>query len=298
MKLPNFFILGAPKCGTTSLARWLDDHERIYLSPFKEPFYFSEDVLKKIETWEQYQTLFEEAHDDHIAVGEATTVYLFSKTAVQHIEKTFEDPLYIVMVRNPVDMAYSLHEQQFYCLNEDLEDFEKAWRLSPERRAGKSVPPECKSAILLDYQAFCLLGDQIERLYSLVPQSRVLVITLDDIKLDPLKEYKRAIQYLGVPYDGREAFPAYNQAKKWRNRWQGRLVRKISAMISSLKHKKLFRKIPSLGFVDLLKSKTLVYQKRPPMSDDFREELKNYYRADVAKLSDLLGRDFLTLWKF
>jgi len=85
MKKPNFFILGAPKCGTTSLAMWLSEHPNIFMCPIKEPHYFNTDGLQRIKTLEQYESLFTDAKPEHVAVGEASTHYLYSKEAVPRI---------------------------------------------------------------------------------------------------------------------------------------------------------------------------------------------------------------------
>jgi hypothetical protein len=84
---PNFLILGAPKCGTTSLATWLADHPNVYFSPIKEPGFFSTDVGNQlVKNPEVYARLFDGAGPEHLAVGEASTSYLISKVAVPTIE--------------------------------------------------------------------------------------------------------------------------------------------------------------------------------------------------------------------
>ena len=110
---PNFFILGAPKCGTTSLATWLGAHPQVYMSPDKEPHYFNaDDRHPGVSSLERYEQLFAGAGAEHAAVGEASVWYLYSKVAVANIEEYCQEPRYIVCLRNPVDMAHSLHEQQ------------------------------------------------------------------------------------------------------------------------------------------------------------------------------------------
>ncbi|MGR8952993.1 MAG: sulfotransferase, partial [Gammaproteobacteria bacterium] len=100
------------------------------MSPHKEPLHFNTG-----EAWittpdrRDYEKLFKGASERHIAVGEASTWYLYSMTAVANIEAYVSDARYIVCLRNPVEMAYSLHEQQIVCGNEHIEDFERAWKL-------------------------------------------------------------------------------------------------------------------------------------------------------------------------
>src|SRR5210317_560697 len=112
---PNFFILGAPKCGTTSLAYWLSQHPNVYVSPDKEPLHYSTDFPASTPHSERsYLDLFAEATEQHIAIGEASVWYLRSKDAVANIENEIPEAKYIVMLRNPVEMAPSLHWQTVF----------------------------------------------------------------------------------------------------------------------------------------------------------------------------------------
>jgi hypothetical protein len=292
-KLPNFFIIGAPKCGTTSLATWLAGHPSIYLSPIKEPFYFSKDIGNYWPYgWDAYVRLFNGAGPRHKAVGEASTNYLFSRVAVPSIEEVVPAARYIVMVRNPVDMAYSLHEQQLRSFNENVQDFGRAWRLSPERREGLQVPPGCKDPILLDYPAWCRLGEQLERLFSIVTHERVLVLVLDDVKENPRREYLRVLEFLDVPDDGRQEFPVFNPARAWRSPRIGRAIRALARFVAKSKHIQGWLPRRSFGFVRHLEAWNTQYRPRPPLPEDLRMELEAYFADDVRKLEELLGRKF------
>ena len=86
MKKPNFFILGAPKCGTTSLASWLSEHSDVFMSPIKEPHHFCSDFgYKEYRSHQRYLSLFRKANEQHRAIGEASATYLYSKVAVKNI---------------------------------------------------------------------------------------------------------------------------------------------------------------------------------------------------------------------
>ncbi len=292
-KLPNFFIIGAPKSGTTSLAAWLAEHPVIYLSPIKEPCYFSTDIgNRRVKEWDTYVRLFKEAKQFHKVVGEASTTYLFSQVAIPAIEQQLPGARYIVMIRNPVDMAYSLHEQQLRSFNENIEDFPTAWMLASERRAGRYVPPGCKDPILLDYPAWCRLGEQLERLYSLVPKERVLVLVLDDVKENPRREYLKVLEFLGVPDDGRQTFPVYNTTREWRSRRVARVIRALAKTVSWGKHVRGWLPRRSLGIINRLEAWNTRMRPRPPLPPDLRAELAIYFAEDVRKLEKLLGRDF------
>ncbi|MCB5943633.1 sulfotransferase [Acidocella sp. KAb 2-4] len=111
---PNFFIIGAPKCGTTSWASWLAEHPQVYFSPLKEPHFFNSDVEYKARpTPKQYETLFRPATAKHQAVGEGSTSYLASRVAVPGVEAhTGGRAKYIVCLRTPVEIAPSSYAQQ------------------------------------------------------------------------------------------------------------------------------------------------------------------------------------------
>jgi len=292
-RMPNFFIIGAPKCGTTSLAAWLAGNPAIFVSPIKEPYYFSVDLRYRfIGEWDDYLRLFRDAGDEAVAVGEATTAYLFSRDAVPLIENKFSSAKYIVMVRNPVDMAYSLHEQQLFSDRETVRDFGEAWNLSSERRHGREVPAHCVEPLLLDYQSFCRLGEQVERLFCVVPRERILLLVLDDMRLNPREEYLKTLDFLGAPDDGRMDFPVHNRAKRWRSRQVGRMIRAAAQLVARAKHTTGMLPRRSLGLIDFLRSQVTDQQRRPAMPKELRAELERFFSPDIAELERLLGRDF------
>lgn len=291
MKKPNFFIIGAPKCGTTSLAAWLEEHPKVYMSPIKEPFYFSSDIGNQlIKKWEVYTGLFSEARPEHVAVGEASTAYLFSRVAVLSIEEQLPGSRYIVMLRNPVEMAYALHEQQIRVYNETISDFSQAWFLSSERRAGRQVPSSCVDPVLLDYQSWCRLGEQLERLYDGVPLERVLVLVLDDLREDPRREYQRVLEFLGVPGDGREYFPVYNPSHEWRSPYIGKLIRRLGLSVGWAKHVARILPKRSTGVIRFLQRMNTQQRQRPDMPIELRVELERFFDDDLCRLEQLLGR--------
>ena len=296
-RLPNFVIAGAPKCGTTSLAAWLGQHPRVYMSPLKEPAYFALDLeSRSVRSWEVYTRLFEGAGQQDIAVGEASTAYLFSHAAIPCIEKQLPAVRYIVMIRNPIEMAYSLHEQQQYIGNENVTDFSEAWHLSAERRGGRKVPARCHEPLMLDYQSFCQLGEQLERLLQIVPSDRILILVLDDLRKDPRVEYSKALEFLGLPDDGRTEFRVHNPAKGWRSRWLGRGVRQFAIAVSTAKYRMNVLPKRSLGVVRFLQERATKYRPRAPMSAELRRELRDFYSEDVSKLERILERD-LSAWR-
>ncbi len=103
-KLPNFFIVGAAKSGTTSLVHYIEQHPDIYMSAVKEPFYYVSD--HGYEDFDEYAGLFSGAKNE-LRVGEASTGYLFDPCAAQKIKDEYRDAKIIICLRNPIDMAFS-----------------------------------------------------------------------------------------------------------------------------------------------------------------------------------------------
>lgn len=287
MRRPNFFIIGGPKCGTTSLAAWLAGHERIFLSPKKEPHFFNDDTCHRrtITTLSQYEALYEGADERHLAVGEASTGYAFSKTAVPNILAYQPHARFIVCVRNPVEMAPSLHEQRVFAGEEPLRDFGAAWEAQFPERDPSTVPRGHFDPRVYAYGPFCKLGEQIERLFQLVPRDRVLIVFQQDLKADPGREYRRVLAHLGVPDDGRNSFPVLNSAKERRLLW----VRAAAVRLRSLKHSLGISQ--QFGLLSAVEKWNRRERPRRPLDPALVARLKAYFAEDVQRLSELTLRD-------
>src|SRR2546429_216975 len=108
--IPTFFIVGAPRCGTSSLASYLDAHPRIFMSKPKEPHHFGRDLEIRVRPYasrESYLRLFEGVDADH--AGDASVLYLYSSTAPDEILALNPDARIIIMLRDPLEMIPSLH---------------------------------------------------------------------------------------------------------------------------------------------------------------------------------------------
>jgi hypothetical protein len=290
MKRPNFFVLGAPRCGTTSLAAWLAEHPQIYMSPEKEPHFFNSDHRRYRTSLAAYERLFEQASDPHTAVGEASVWYLYSTAAVPNILEYNPAAKFIVMVRNPVDMAYSLHDELFFTRHDDIADFATAWKLQEARQAGSRLPALAWERKFLQYGEACRLGAQLSRLYERVPRDRVKVIVIDDLREDSRAVYVAVLQFLGVQDDHRTDFTAHNQAKE--RRWASLLYIERLAMTM----KQIAGIEGGLGLWRRVESWNKTERKRVPLAPALRLELQRYFEADIRKLEMLIGRD-LNHWR-
>ena len=292
MKQPNFFILGAPKCGTTSLASWLGEHPNIFMCRPKEPRFFDTDlkVPGRPRSVAQYESLFRLARREHQAVGEGSSGYLMSKDAVPAILRYCPSARFIVCLRNPVEMALSVHAHLFRAGMETEGKFERAWALQAHRKRGQCLPPLCHDAQLLQYGNVCTLGRQMERLFGLVPRERVLCILLDDMSNDPGREYLRALALLGVGDDRRRDFPTKNVRRLPRSPLLAQAVYAVRLAKASL-----FGIHPGTGLGAAFQKCSSRAPESRTVPPQIKAELQAYFKQDIELLGRLLQRD-LSHW--
>ncbi len=195
---PNVFFVGAPKCGTTSIAENLATHPNIFVCNPKEPHFFEFDIDRGIKSLKSYKELFKYAKFDERVVLEASTGYLYSETAVNEIIKYNKDAKFIVILRNPHDMAISLHTHAIRGGYEDISSFSDAWLKQNDRANGKGLPYSCVSSRMLMYKDRCSVGSQLKNLLDKVDSNKVKVLFFDDLKNEPEKLYEDIFSFLKV----------------------------------------------------------------------------------------------------
>lgn len=298
MRRPNLFIVGAPKCGTTALYAYLQTHPNIFMCPVKEPNFFADDLpgCHKVASLDEYLQLFARATETHHVLGEASVFHLYSQVAIENIHRFNREAKYIAMLRNPIELVHSFHAQSVFNLEEPETDFERAWRLEPLRKQGKHVPRECPDPPRLYYSELGKLGEQVQRLLSIVPREQVLLILFEDFRSSTRDVYETVLRFLDVPSDGRTEFPPVNESKTNRSQRVARWLREPPWPIGPLVERtKRALGIRTSGVGIWLRRLNARRQKRPPLSAAMRRELADAFRDDVALLSDLTGRD-LTHW--
>lgn len=294
MSRPNFFIAGAPKSGTTSLYKYLRSHPRIFMPHAKEPHYFAEDFVNYPAVREEadYLKLFKKSTDVHLAIGEASVWYLYSKVALDLIRDFNPDARIIVMLRNPVDLAYAMHGQALYNFNENEPDFEKAWLLQNERARGKHIPKGCRAEQILQYQKLASLGHQVEHLLNVFPHRQVSILFFEEFIADPAGTYRKTLDFLGVPDDGRNDFPKSNESKIHKSNLLGWLTQTPPPAIINinrfLREKLGISTARPLSILRRLNDKPL---QRGTLPTDLRHTLIEVFRPDVDLLSDILGTE-------
>jgi hypothetical protein len=296
---PNFFLVGAPKCGTTALYEYLRPHPNIFLSKVKEPHFFATDLgsYPAIKTPDAYAALFADSTARHRRVGEASVYYLRSSVALGNIRAFNPEARIIAMFRNPVDMVYSLHSQLLYVAEETVSDFEAAWRLQERRARGLDLPRRSRGSFLLQYAQVGQFGTQTERLLATFPREQVKLILYDDFAASPQAVYDEVVEFLEIPHDNRRDFPRINDNKRARVAWLRSFLRKpppfLRTAVRSLQRTAGGARLASItaGVV----ARNTVNERRPPLPPAFRAELVEAFREEVAQLSRLLNRD-LSHW--
>lgn len=297
---PNFFIVGAPKCGTTALYEYLRGHPQIFMPRYKEPHFFARDLgtYPLIKSPEGYAALFAEAEPRHTAVGEASVYYLRSTTALAGIKAYDPDARIIAMFRNPVEMVHSFHSQLLYVGEETVTDFEQAWRLQDRRRQGLDLPPRTRGAFLLQYAELGRFGTQTQRVLANFPRSQVKLILFEDFAADAGRVYHDVIQFLGLPHDGRTEFARINENKRARLDWLKHFLRKpppgLRRGVRRLKQLVGSERVGGLKS-EIVRMNT-VKERRQALSPALRAEMVETFRDEVRLLGELLDRD-LSHWE-
>lgn len=284
---PNFFIVGAPKCGTTSMANYLASHPDIFMSNPKEPHYFCTDLLRGVSSLSEYLSLFPDDNPPQV-VGEASTWYLSSEVAARLIFEFNPSARILVMIRNPVELVHSLHSQLLFNQVESVNDFEKAWRLQDARMEGD---------FRLQYRRMGALGSQIDRLLTVFPCEQVEIVLFDEFVDSTKSVYENVLGFLGLESDGRTEFPVMNQSKALRSSRLARFVRETPAPLKWLATKvKRLLSVDELGILATVQSLNIRRYERPPLRPEFRRELTRAFRSEIVKLEKILDQD-LSPWK-
>lgn len=217
--IPNFLIVGAPKCGTTAMWRYLHQHPQIYLSQRKDLHYFGSDLkfLKRQRfSKDEYLSHFDNTNER--AIGEASVWYLYSQNAAKEIFEYNPNMKIIIMLRDPVQMVYAHYTQmKFNGLgDEDLSTFEEALEAEQDRKEGKRIPEYCPLASTLFYREIAKIATQIERYLEIFPKEHILFLFQEDMKTNIKDVYTQTLQFLEVNDNFTPDFKRVNSHKEVR----------------------------------------------------------------------------------
>ena len=311
---PDFFIVGAPRCGTTSLSSYLRKHPQICFSRPKEPHYFSKLApsfgLAGIRDMYLGRCFANYDPAVHQAIGEGSVSYLYSVEAIETILSFNPQARFIVMLRNPLEMLPSFHARMLFILQEDEASFARAWELQEARARGERLPRHCLDPELLRYHDIARYAELLQRLFSIVDRERCLVLLFDDFISEPRAVYERCLAFIGVPSDGRSVFPTRQPSRSYRYAWLQRLVypplgnmirfaaeveRRASARRGTQRRKARSRRSVIRRLRKRLRDWNTLKVKPEALSPAMRDTLREAFAADVENLGMLLQRD-LSHW--
>jgi Sulfotransferase family len=308
-RVPDFFIVGHHKCGTTALYEMLRGNPQIYMPDIKEPWFFASDLRVRFPlsdplptTLEEYLSLFTEARREQ-RVGEATPSYLMSRVAAGSIAEVQPKARIIAILREPASFLRSLHLQSVQNHAETETDLGKALALEPMRRQGKSIPPHTIRPQELLYSDHVRYVEQLRRYRAVFPPEQLLVLIYDDFRRDNEATVRQVLRFLEVddtrPVEVMEANPTVRVGSQRlyevvRSLYLGRgpAARVAKAGIKALTPRQ-FR----LKALETTRRRVL-YRKPGPADESLMLELRRRFEGEVVALSEYLGRDLVTLWGY
>jgi hypothetical protein len=300
-RVPDFFIVGQHKSGTTALYEMLRRHPQIYMPDVKEPRFFASDLrdLAQLdpdaapETLEAYLSLFDAAEEGQ-RVGEASPSYLRSLTAASAIAAAQPGARIIAILREPASFIRSLHLHLLQEGVETNEDFRAAFLNEQIVRDGRRVRR---------YTDHLNYVEQLRRYHAVFPREQVLVLIYDDFRRDNEATLRRVLRFLGVDDTGRLDILEANRTVRLRS---GRLAEALRRSLASGGRLSgtvmtLARALTSTrmrrGLLRPLRLRLLTSEPPPP-DDEFMLELRRRFKGEVVALSEYLGRDLVSLWGY
>ena len=297
MTKPNLFIVGAPKAGTTALYEYLDQHPDVYF-PRKTIYYFCNDLTFRTPPIPEsvYLGLFENTGKQKI-IGEASVFNLLSPAAAQRIKAFNPEARIIIMLRNPADMVYALHNENLSNGDEMIEDFEAALDAESNRKQGKLIPPYHNAPLeALYYSEVAKYDEQVLRYKSVFMEDKIHIILFDDFKADTEAEYRKVLRFLGIEEIMPESLSVINPSHVPRSKAYLNFLLNPPGFIKAMgralfPHHSRRRE----RMIDLLWGFNIKQKPRNPISDKMKQRLIDIYKDDIEKLGKLLNRD-LSNW--
>ena len=312
-RLPNFFLVGAPKAGTTSLYHYLAQHPEIYMSPIKEPSHFSTEIrpenfcdkrragveaafeeqrkylqgpMKEQHSgsigmdWNDYVRLFMNVKAEP-AIGEASAKYLWSKTAAANIHAKIPHAKILMVLRDPVSRAFS--------------DYLEALTAGALRCSFRKYVESClsceggKLSLWWPTLETGLYYESVKRYMDRFPRENICIVLYDKYQTEPESVLAEIFRFLGVASSFKpDLSKRHHEPRVPRFRSLNRFLSKQGAL------NRLAMICPS-GFKPLLRKLWVRPRERVAVSSSDREFLLSYYRDDIGKLARLLNCD-LTAW--
>ncbi len=303
-KQPDFFIVGAPRCGTTALDGYLSKHPDIYMAQ-KEMHHFGSDLRFGPQFYRRDRDAYLSefgAWNGQARAGEASVWYLFSKQAAAEIKAFNPDARIIIMLRDPAEMLCSLYHAFRSDGNEYLPTFREALAAEVDRRAGRQIGRHTYLSQGLVYHEAAGYAEQVRRYFDIFGRDQVHVVLFDEFAAQTATVYGRVLNFLGVDSTRiPKHFPVINgkvsakslKSQMFRNILSDPLVRGTAIGMRSWLPRPVFAALQKIE--TRLKNLNMRHVERPQLDPDLREQLHREFTPEVERLGELLGRD-LTNW--
>jgi hypothetical protein len=300
VRVPEFFVVGHQKCGTTALHEMLKAHPQVFLPAVKEPRYFAFDLRSSVSedapksrprTLDGYLALFAAARPEQ-RLGEVSPQYLRSRVAAGEIARVQPDARIIALLREPASFLRSFHMQMVSSNVETQRDLRKALALEPSRRAGKRLPRHCHHPEALMYSEHVRYVEQLRRFHEHFPAEHVLVLSYEQFRADNEATVRALLRFLDL--DERADLPAVETSPL-------RAVR--SPTLHRLRGglRRALRSTPAAGVrAQSLGARWRQAAYAAPRAPDERLmlELRRRFRPEVEAISEYLDRDLLGEWGY
>ena len=289
MKKPNFIIAGFPKCGTTSLHHYLSEHPEIFMPEQKELHFFTFKILSKlkngpkdelvketqINSSEKYLSYFQNVKKE-IAIGDASPSYINYPSEFLKIKKYLNDPKVIIILRDPINRAYSnyLHLKREH---RETMSFEDAIGAEDERIKNKYS----------DFWYYKFNSTYYQKIVKAKTTfSNVLILTIEELDKDPIITMKKVYKFLGV--NNNFSFKTISEKFNVGGNYKKNFATKIIFQPSKFKNR-IKRLVQPTSFLKIILMRiTSIFKSKPKKIDqNLIEELKNYFKDDVENLKKL-----------
>jgi len=288
--IPNLFIVGAAKSGTTSLHNYLNQHPDVFMCAPKEPHFLINNEIGKdripigICSENEYLNLFLGGEEKKYR-GESSVMYLmFPEIVIPKINQQFgEECKIIIMLRNPIERAYSgFQHVKRYNVKEDCSDFKSAWSISEERYFLKPdmTPASRYKELGLYYKQVKSYLDEVKNVH---------IIIYEDYQNDFQSEMNKVFNFLEI-----KIINIDSEKKHMVGGWQWEDEKMKSLMMKKNPIKSFIKFL--IPFKGIRKNIRTRIQNRnisrvADICKEDREILRNFYKEDVKQLSVLLGRN-------
>ena len=312
-RVPDFFIVGAPKSGTTALYEMLRSHPQIFMPKFKEPRYFASDLPSRYqaprasglppETFEDYLDLFSPAEAGQ-RIGEASTAYIWSSTAAEAIAAARPDAKIIVILREPASYLRSLHLQLMQIRIEKQKTLRRALAVEEARREGRHVPRAIASwpKVLL-YSERVRYVEQLRRYHAVFAPEQVLVLIYDDFRSDNAATLRRVLRFLEVDEDAPLEVKEANPTIRMRSQRLDEMMLAVTVgkgPISGAVKRSIKALVPrrTIATIRQMIWGSVVFGRPEAPDEQLMAELRVRFKPEVQALSEYLDRDLVTLWGY